>query len=178
MRLAFFKSLRMSAIVGTRSSAEVSRRLVVVSVAKHMAEEGFRANVAAWQRGQSYPRSIIVQRALRAGGRMIIFAALKNSVAHCCLLVLLACLSAGCRKSDKSGEVYVPRARGTITFNKEIAPIVFNNCAGCHRPGESAPFSLLGYEDVRKRAKLIVDVTQRRYMPPWLPDPNFVHFVG
>lgn len=109
---------------------------------------------------------------------MIIFAALKNSVAHCCLLALLACLGAGCRKSDKPGEVYVPRAKGTITFNKEIAPIVFNNCTGCHRPGESAPFSLLGYEDVQKRAKLVVDVTQRRYMPPWLPDPNFVHFVG
>ncbi len=42
----------------------------------------------------------------------------------------------------------------------------------CHRPGEAAPFSLLSYEDVKKRAKQIADVTRRRYMPPWLPDPG------
>jgi len=65
-----------------------------------------------------------------------------------------------------------------VTFSRHIAPIVFNHCSGCHRPGESAPFNLLSYEDVRKRSKLIVEVTQRRYMPPWLPDPNVVHFVG
>jgi hypothetical protein len=55
-------------------------------------------------------------------------------------------------------------------FNHDIAPIVYQHCAPCHRPGEAAPFSLLTYEDVKKRAKQIADVTQRRYMPPWLPD--------
>ena len=116
---------------------------------------------------------------MHANEGAITFAALKSSIAHFCSLVLLASLAAGCRKSNEPhGEVYVPRAKGTVTFSKDIAPIVFNNCAGCHRPGESAPFSLLTYEDVRKRAQLIVDVTQRRYMPPWLPDPNFIHFVG
>src|ERR1051325_2392758 len=96
-----------------------------------------------------------------------------------CLSFLLAVLAAGCRRPKNSGaDVYVPRTKGTITFNKDIAPIVFNNCSGCHRPGESAPFTLLTYEDVQKRAQLIVDVTQRRVMPPWLPDPNIVHFVG
>ncbi len=85
----------------------------------------------------------------------------------------------GCRKSTgTAGDTYVPRAKGTITFNKEIAPIVFQNCSPCHRPGESAPFPLLGYEDVQKRVRQVVDLTQRRVMPPWLPDPNVVHFVG
>jgi mono/diheme cytochrome c family protein len=55
-------------------------------------------------------------------------------------------------------------------FNHDIAPIIYNHCAACHRPGEAAPFSLLTYEDVKKRAKQIADVTGRHYMPPWLPE--------
>lgn len=105
--------------------------------------------------------------------------ALKNSVAQTYLLALAVLLFAGCRKSnDANTDTYVPRAEGTITFNKDIAPIVFNNCTGCHHPGGSAPFDLIAYGDVKKRAKHVVEVTQRRYMPPWLPDPNVVHLVG
>jgi len=64
-----------------------------------------------------------------------------------------------------------------ITFNKDIAPIVFKNCAPCHRPGESGPFNLLTYDDVTKRAQQIVAVTKKRYMPPWLPEPGFGKFA-
>ena len=53
------------------------------------------------------------------------------------------------------------------TFADDIAPIVYANCTVCHRPGQAAPFSLLSYDDVRKHGKTIVDVTARRYMPPW-----------
>src|SRR4051794_22894706 len=53
------------------------------------------------------------------------------------------------------------------TFNKDIAPIVYHNCASCHRPGEAAPFSLLSYADVKKKAKTIADATESRLMPPW-----------
>ena len=42
----------------------------------------------------------------------------------------------------------------TPTFNKDIAPILYKNCAICHRSGEVAPFSLLTYQDAAKRAKL------------------------
>lgn len=62
------------------------------------------------------------------------------------------------------------QARGASdvpTFSETIAPIVFANCVTCHRPGEAAPFSLTSYEDVATRAKLIVEVTESRYMPPW-----------
>ena len=55
-------------------------------------------------------------------------------------------------------------------FNHDIAPIIYRHCSICHRPGEAAPFSLLTYDDVKKRMKQIADVTRRRYMPPWLPD--------
>ena len=59
------------------------------------------------------------------------------------------------------------------TFTKDVAPIIFNNCASCHRAGEVAPMSLLSYEDVRPWAK--VDQEQgasSREMPPWGADPD------
>jgi mono/diheme cytochrome c family protein len=64
----------------------------------------------------------------------------------------------------------------TPTYNKEIAPILYQNCALCHRPGEVAPFSLLTYDDARKRAALIAGVTANRYMPPWKAEPGVGHF--
>ena len=56
-----------------------------------------------------------------------------------------------------------------VTFNKDIAPILFTNCAPCHRPGEVAPFPLLTYADAVKHADSIADETRERHMPPWLP---------
>ena len=63
-----------------------------------------------------------------------------------------------------------------ITYTRDIAPILLSHCAGCHRPGEVAPFSLLTYEDAAKRAKWLQQVTERRLMPPWKAEPNFGHF--
>jgi tetratricopeptide (TPR) repeat protein len=65
-----------------------------------------------------------------------------------------------------------------VTFSKDIAPLTLQHCAGCHRPGQSAPFSLITYQDVRKHAQAIVEVTARRYMPPWLPEPGELELVG
>ncbi len=64
-----------------------------------------------------------------------------------------------------------------VTFNRDIAPIIFHSCATCHRAGEAAPFSLLNYSDVKKHARQIVDVTQSRAMPPWLPEPQKLKFA-
>jgi len=65
-----------------------------------------------------------------------------------------------------------------VTFTKDVAPIVFEHCATCHRPGELAPFSLLTYEEVKQHARQIATVTTSRFMPPWRPDPAEVPFVG
>jgi tetratricopeptide (TPR) repeat protein len=65
-----------------------------------------------------------------------------------------------------------------VTFNRDIAPIIFQSCARCHRPGESGPFPLLTYEDVRKHARQIEIVTRTRFMPPWLPEPQAFKFAG
>ncbi|HXA51197.1 MAG TPA: tetratricopeptide repeat protein, partial [Candidatus Acidoferrum sp.] len=64
-----------------------------------------------------------------------------------------------------------------VTFNQHIAPLVYRNCSPCHRPGESAPFSLLSYDDVKRHAAQIAAVTKRRYMPPWLPEPGHGEFA-
>ncbi len=69
------------------------------------------------------------------------------------------------------------RPAGQVTFNRDIAPIVFRSCATCHRPGEAAPFSLLNYSDVKKHARQIAEVTQSRAMPPWLPEPQKLKFA-
>jgi len=70
-----------------------------------------------------------------------------------------------------------PRER-VYTFNREIAPIVWQKCSGCHRPGEVAPFSLIEYEEVRSRVRQIVEVTKQGVMPPWLPQPGYGTFAG
>ncbi|HEY1381936.1 MAG TPA: hypothetical protein VGF55_34375, partial [Gemmataceae bacterium] len=67
---------------------------------------------------------------------------------------------------------------GPVTFARHVAPIVFARCAPCHHPGEAAPFSLLTYDDVRRRARQIADVTQKRFMPPWMPRAGCGDFVG
>ncbi len=64
-----------------------------------------------------------------------------------------------------------------ITFNKYIAPIIFANCAACHHTGGAGPFSLIEYQEVKKRAGQIVTVTGSRYMPPWLPEPGHGEFA-
>src|SRR5687768_18558285 len=64
-----------------------------------------------------------------------------------------------------------------VTFTETIAPIVYDNCVSCHRPGEAAPFSLISYEDVRNRGKLIAAVTAARYMPPWQATHGFGEFA-
>src|SRR5215831_1012881 len=62
------------------------------------------------------------------------------------------------------------------TFSHDVAPILYRECAACHRPSGVAPFALLTYQDASKRAQLIATVTAKRYMPPWLPDaPRFAH---
>jgi len=81
------------------------------------------------------------------------------------------------RKASNSSVRYLPRPKGTLTFNKDIAPIIFKQCSGCHRPGQSAPFSLLTYADAKKRSQEIAEVTAKRIMPPWLPEPGYGEFA-
>lgn len=68
-------------------------------------------------------------------------------------------------------------AQVQVTFNRDVAPIIFHDCAQCHHPGEAGPFPLLTYADVKSHARQIALVTNKRIMPPWLPDPSDLRFT-
>jgi mono/diheme cytochrome c family protein len=63
-----------------------------------------------------------------------------------------------------------------VTFNKDVAPIIYKNCAQCHRPGEVAPMSLLNYKEARPWARSIREKVATQQMPPWLADPHYGEF--
>jgi hypothetical protein len=63
-----------------------------------------------------------------------------------------------------------PAEAQQVTFTKDVAPILHRSCAGCHRPGDVAPMTLLTYDDVRPWARAIKDRVVRRQMPPWFLD--------
>ena len=59
-----------------------------------------------------------------------------------------------------------------------VAPVLQRQCANCHNPNGGAPFNLLSYEDAKQWSGQILEVTQSRYMPPWLPAPGKGDFLG
>jgi hypothetical protein len=66
----------------------------------------------------------------------------------------------------------------SVTFHKDVEPLLQKHCQGCHRPGEAAPFSLLQYKDARPWAKAIREAVQLRKMPPWFADPAHGKFAN
>ena len=84
-------------------------------------------------------------------------------------LVPVAALIGGCSSSTTAD---APSNDGgtksePLTFHEHAEAILQEKCQSCHRPGGIAPFSLLTYDDVRKRAALVVDQMKTRSMPPW-----------
>ncbi len=85
-------------------------------------------------------------------------------------VVALVALTAACGTATPAPDA--------VTFNKDIAPIMFTNCASCHRPGGVAPFSLLTYAEAAEHADVIAKATREGHMPPWLPAPGQYPIVG
>jgi peroxiredoxin/mono/diheme cytochrome c family protein len=65
-----------------------------------------------------------------------------------------------------------------VTYGKEVSRILQARCQNCHRPGQSAPFSLMNYDDAVKHGRMIREVTTQRRMPPWHADPRYGHFTN
>lgn len=65
-----------------------------------------------------------------------------------------------------------------LTFSKDVAPIFYQNCIACHRPGEIGPFSLLDYASARPWAKAIREEIIARRMPPWHADSSKVAYLN
>jgi hypothetical protein len=69
--------------------------------------------------------------------------------------------------------------QASITYCRDIAPILRQRCEVCHRPGQVAPFPLTNFEEAKLHAEMLVEVTRTRLMPPWIPGPATAHrFVG
>ena len=97
------------------------------------------------------------------------------------LLCLFFCGSAGCNRTEQIPQItgaYQPNKNRSVTFNKDIAPIIYDKCIGCHRPGQTGPFSLVTYKDIAKRAKTIDAVIDSGYMPPWKPVNHEIEFTN
>lgn len=75
----------------------------------------------------------------------------------------------------------VTRVRGSeapVTYSRQIAPILYKNCSNCHHTGGPGPFPLTSYAEAKRWGGLMEEVTQSRYMPPWLPEPGHEEFAG
>jgi hypothetical protein len=74
----------------------------------------------------------------------------------------------------EEGEIEV----GRVTYAADVASIVQRRCQECHRPGQVGPFSLLSYDDARRRAAAIREAVEERRMPPWHADPRHGKFAN
>jgi len=89
-------------------------------------------------------------------------------LAATCLLTMPASKAKATRQSPDS----------LVTFTRDVAPIFYNNCTSCHRPGEIAPMSLMTYQESRPWAKAIREKVASKQMPPWHADPKHGEFLN
>ena len=85
------------------------------------------------------------------------------------LVIALLALATAARAADPSS---------SVTFSKDVLPILQKNCQSCHRPGQVAPMSLMSYKEARPWAKAIKTAVTTRQMPPWFADPKYGHFTN
>ncbi len=69
-------------------------------------------------------------------------------------------------------------ATNSVTFHKDVEPVLQARCQSCHRPGEAAPMSLLTYKEARPWAAAIKEAVLVRKMPPWFADPSHGSFAN
>src|SRR5262245_8259395 len=110
-------------------------------------------------------------------GAVIILPRFRASTANCAYTArivrkwMLALILCGASVIDAA-------AQPSVTFSRDVAPILYTRCASCHRDGGDAPFSLITYDEVSGRARTIDQVTRTRYMPPWKPTPESAAIAG
>src|SRR5215467_12652609 len=81
-------------------------------------------------------------------------------------LILLSALSGS----------YAAAADSSVTFHKDVLPILQQHCQSCHRPGEIAPMSFVTYQETKPWAAAIKMAVESKSMPPWFADPRFGKF--
>lgn len=71
-----------------------------------------------------------------------------------------------------------PKADATVTFSKQIAPLLQKHCQECHRSGQIGPMALLTHDDASNWSETIKEVLDEGRMPPWHADPKFGKFAN
>jgi peroxiredoxin len=64
----------------------------------------------------------------------------------------------------------------SISYAKQIAPILQNKCVSCHSEGNIGPFAMSSYRKVKNKARMIEEVVAAKRMPPWHADPHYGKF--
>ena len=77
-----------------------------------------------------------------------------------------------------SGTISASSPVKEVTFNRNVAPIFYKNCAECHRANDIAPMALMTYKEARPWARSIREKVLTREMPPWSPDPKYGEFTN
>ena len=102
----------------------------------------------------------------------------RITLATACVAIMVAGCQGAQRPEEPAESGPLEAAQNVVTFSRHVAPIIYKHCGTCHRPGQSGPFSLLTYTDLRTHAADVVKVTESRFMPPWLPAKGDVEFMN
>jgi hypothetical protein len=79
--------------------------------------------------------------------------------------------------ASKGAPIAFP-ARGatTISYSKDVAPILEAKCVACHEEGGIGPFAMTNYAMVKGFAPMIREVIRTDRMPPYHADPHVGKF--
>ncbi|MBN9482271.1 MAG: hypothetical protein BGO70_16985 [Bacteroidetes bacterium 43-93] len=91
----------------------------------------------------------------------------RNSII---IILFLALMLHACKNENRMPD--------RVTFTEHIAPILYNNCTICHRPGGTAHFDLVTYQQAKNSGSALAYVCRQGIMPPWPADPHYTEFVG
>jgi hypothetical protein len=82
------------------------------------------------------------------------------------------------RVKGETVKLAVKKAQGKhVSYSKDVAPILADNCARCHRDGGIAPFAMNSYGVIKGWAPMIREVLRTKRMPPGQIDPGIGHFA-
>ena len=98
---------------------------------------------------------------------------IRNSWLALQLIFVFLIIAASCKNAIP--EAALPEH---VTFTEHVAPVMYNDCTICHRPGGGAHFNLITYADARKYAGAMAYLTKEKIMPPWPADPHYTEFKG
>ncbi|MBX3273274.1 MAG: hypothetical protein KF729_23630 [Sandaracinaceae bacterium] len=60
----------------------------------------------------------------------------------------------------------------TVTYHRDVAPLVARECLSCHVEGGIGPFALDTYARLVEQSEFVLPAVMAGYMPPWMPDPD------